>query len=167
MTTEIDLDAILAEEFDAIALKIRDQVAWWGAQLDSPLTVSQVIASASRELTEEEKTDALKFYDGDQWPEEIKMARAGYPPMNGNPAVIARPCCVVNRLPELVAAAIAKEYGSFAPGEVLPAQIVADIQTLKILITRQNRDAQMLYNYLVSAYVEIISNRSRRTTEVD
>jgi hypothetical protein len=153
MKIEIDLDAILREDFGALALQIRDQVAWWGAQLDSPLTVSQVIASVSRELTDEEKAEALKFYDGDQWPEEVAAVREG------------RPCCVVNRLPELVAAAIAKEFGSFMPGEVLPAQVAADIETLKIVITRQNRDAQMLYNYLISAYVEIISNRFKQPND--
>ncbi len=161
MTAEIDLDAILQQEFGDIALQIRDQVAWWGQELDSPLTVSQILAASCGELTAEEKAEALKFYNGDQWPEEIKAARQAQPMMNGQPTRAARPCCVVNRLPELVAAAIAKEFGSFMPGEVLPAQVVADIETLKIVITRANRDAQMLYNYLISAYVEIISNRSR------
>lgn len=160
---KIDLDKLIEEGWGTIALQIRDQVAWWGNALESPLTVSSVIASASRELTAEEKADALKFYDGDQWPEDVKALRSGMPFGEGMPRNPPRPCLVVNRLPELVATAIANEYGPhfIAAGEAIPAELAAELETLKIVITRQNRDAQMLYNYLISTYAEIISQRAK------
>ncbi len=121
----------------------QSQIRWFGHAVETMPSASAVLKAAVP-MTDEERASALRFYEGVQWPEDIKAKRMAQ----------HRPILVVNRLPELVAAALAKEYGAFAPGEALPLSVQRDIAQVKAVIAHENRDAQMVYNYLVSALVE-------------
>ncbi len=46
--------------------------------------------------------DDLAMYAGEQWPDDVKLARAGQDASNGLPPVPARPCLVINKFREPV-----------------------------------------------------------------
>lgn len=50
---------------------------------------------ATKEQRQRERED-LRFYAGDQWPDDIRAARAGQNASNGLPPVPARPCITIN-----------------------------------------------------------------------
>lgn len=56
----------------------------------------KAIQDSESKQRERERED-IKFYDGDQWPEDVKIARAGQNANNGLPPVPARPCLVFNQ----------------------------------------------------------------------
>ncbi len=127
----------------------RESTGWFGAAIESMPTALSVIMAFPRELIGGESYDAMEFYRGNQWPAEQRELRAGH--MEGSIPRPARPCLVVNRLPELVAAALdhQREDG-------LPDLSALELTKLEIIITMQNRDAQMFYNYTLSSYVEFL-----------
>jgi hypothetical protein len=69
---------------------------------------------------EREKED-LKFYAGDQWPEDIKTSRAGQNAANGLPPVPARPCLTINKTREPVRQVLNQERQSDMGIEIVPA----------------------------------------------
>lgn len=75
---------------------------------------------------------ALRFYNDDQWPEEIRTLRAGTPgnANNGQPAVPARPCITVNRVKEPVKQVINQMRSSDMGAEIVPADDFGDLQVV-------------------------------------
>lgn len=75
----------------------------------------------SREL------DDLKFYNDDQWPQDVRDSRAGQTPDNGLPAVPARPCLTINKVKEPVRQVLNQERQSDMGVEIVPADDFADL----------------------------------------
>ncbi len=128
---------------------LKESAQWWGAAFETMPSADAVIRS-SRELSNDEIIDALEFYDGQQWPQDVLAHRCGH--VVDGVSVPPRPCLVVNRLTKLVALAIDRNAGVKLS--------MRDMRILKAIITRQNRDAQMLYNYTLSSLVELESKRA-------
>lgn len=125
---------------EELLAKLQEQVSWFGAAL-ADIGTAQSVIDAGPSMTLEEVQRELDFYHGRQWPEHVlKLRTAQSPP---------RPTLVVNRLPEIVSAALDKQR---AVG--LPELSQSFLYLLEAIVTRQNRDAQVLYNYLLSALVE-------------
>jgi len=114
-------------------------VQWWGTRI-AEVAPATAILEAYRDVhfTPDEFAKAVEFYEGRQWPQDVLEFRAQRPP---------RPTLVVNRLPDLVAVALAKSDGDLNP---------QSRTRLIVILTRQNQDAQMAYNYVVSAFVEMV-----------
>lgn len=60
------------------------------------------MADAADTPQAQRERDDLAFYAGDQWPADLKLARQGQQPINGMPAVPARPTLVINKVREPV-----------------------------------------------------------------
>lgn len=81
------------------------------------------------QLTRELK--ALRFYNDDQWPEEIRSLRSGTPANanNGQPAVPARPCITINKVKEPVKQVTNQIRQSDIGVEIVPADDFGDLAT--------------------------------------
>src|SRR5262252_8274584 len=66
---------------------------------------------ATRKQIQRELSD-LKFYNGEQWPEDVRTARAGQNASGGLPPVPARPCITVNKTREPVRQVLNQERQS-------------------------------------------------------
>lgn len=95
--------------------------------------------------------DDLRFYAGDQWPEDIKTARAGMAAGAGLPAVPARPCLTINKTREPVRQVLNQERQSDMGIEIVPAddfgELIGDIDDTEIqvregLVRRIQRDSK-------------------------
>lgn len=84
--------------------------------------------------SEEEIAAALVFYDGQQWDRDVSLRRLA----------AGRPCLVVNRLPGM-AAAIIHNSGRCT---------LLQISYVVTILYRRCKEAQMLYNYMASSWVE-------------
>lgn len=136
---------ILAEHFGDLAAIVHDRVRWFGAAIESIPPAYAVLQSAPP-MTDAQSAEALEFYAGnEQWPADVKESR-----QRAN-----RPILVINRLPELFAASVAAHERD--DKEPLTN---ADLSRLAAVIASQNRDAQMLYNYLLSQLAEMLILRS-------
>lgn len=102
-------------------------------------------AQRARELED------LRFYAGDQWPDQIKSAREGQNAQNGLPPVPARPCLTINKTREPVRQVLNQERQSEMGIELVPAddfgeltEPVADteIELREGLTRRIQRDSQ-------------------------
>lgn len=126
------------------------EVQWLGDQIGQFMTVRAIIDSDRRPASEEERKEAIDFYNGyGQWDRTIEKDRH----------VKCRPTLTINRLPELLAAAIANDpaYSGRHSGEMLSVSETEEIELAKVLLVRRNRDAQMMYNYMASTQVEFAS----------
>jgi hypothetical protein len=123
-----------------------DNIQWLGDQVGTVITVRSIIDSDDRPVSEEERKEALAFYNGEQWDSAIEKARLEK----------QRPTLVLNRLPELLAAALANDpmYNRILPGQCLSTAEREEIELAKVLLVRRNRDAQKMYNYEASARAE-------------
>lgn len=76
---------------------------------------------------------ALRFYNDDQWPEEIRTLRAGTPgnANNGEPAVPARPCITINRVKEPVKQVVNQMRSSDMGAEIVPADDFGGMQAIE------------------------------------
>lgn len=135
-----EFTALLTERFGSLAAVLAEQAAWWGQKIAEIPTASAILESGIYTFRVDELFAAEKFYGGDQWPKEILALREG-----------RRPALVINRLPALVAAAIDRQRR-----EGLPELLDHQRRRLIALITWQNIDAQRLYNYTASAFVEAL-----------
>lgn len=72
---------------------------------------------------------SLRFYNDDQWPEEIRNLRNGTPANanNGQPAVPARPCITINRVKEPVKQVTNQMRSSEMGAEIVPADDFGDV----------------------------------------
>jgi hypothetical protein len=93
----------------------------------------------------------LKFYAGDQWPEDVKTIRAGQVAQNGLPPVPARPCLTINKTREPVRQVLNQERQSDMGIEIVPADDFGEltgpiddteIQLREGLVRRIQRDSQ-------------------------
>lgn len=142
------LDRLFVEHFGALAAQVEASIRWFGTALETMPAASDLLDATSVALTGEEMEAALTFYRGKQWPDAIAALRQRD----------ARPMLVVNRLPELVATALQRdrEVGT----RVLS---LVEERRLIILVTRHNQDAQMLYNFALSALAEQLAGLPRPT----
>jgi hypothetical protein len=85
--------------------------------------------------------EALWFLAGDQWPADVLARRLA----------AGRPCLVDNRLPAFVQ-------------QILAAHRVPASKAYSVIerVVRENRDKQMLHNYLMSARAEAVRFRMVR-----
>jgi hypothetical protein len=98
------------------------------------------------------ETEAIKFYNGDQWPSDVKTARNGQDAANGMPATPARPCMTINKTREPVRQVLNQERQSDMAIELVPAddfggtqgeQITHDeIDAREGLVRRIQRDSE-------------------------
>lgn len=123
----------------SIALK------WYGTPLDEVPPAEAWLASAGRYSFADECW-ALPFFSGEQWERHTLKERED----------AGRPTLVLNRLPGIVAIAVAKSRLS-GWNDLHRA---GELQDLYVAVTVPNADAQRLYNYTGSALAEEI--RSRR-----
>lgn len=142
------LGRLFVESFGALAAEVEASIRWFGAALETLPAASDLLDATSMALTGEEMDAALAFYRGKQWPDAIAALRQRD----------ARPMLVVNRLPELVATALRRE-------REVGTRVLSPVEErrLIILLTRQNMDAQMLYNYALSALAEQLAAGPRPT----
>ena len=76
---------------------------------------------------QQRERDDLAFYAGDQWPADIRLARQGQQPINGMPAVPARPTLVINKVREPVRSIQNQVRGSDIGIELVPADDFGDL----------------------------------------
>jgi len=118
-----------------------------GDQVGSFVTVRSIIDSDRNPISDKERAEALRFYEGeDQWDGQVKAERL----------IRHRPTLTINRLPELIAAAISNDphYNRRLPGATLSVSQAQELEDAKVLLVRRNREAQMIYNYMASTQVE-------------
>lgn len=77
-------------------------------------------SEADTEQVEREQDD-IRFYDLDQWPTDIKTARAGQNASGGMPPVPARPCLVLDKTRESVSQVLNEEREADLGIEITPA----------------------------------------------
>ena len=112
----------------------------WPDGVYENIAVADLIAATfgNKMPSEEEVSAAFRFYRGDQWPSEALWQRQKDD----------RPALVVNRLPALLATVLGNSgRAGYTVG-------IVEMQRAVVAIVRQNRDAQMAYNYLRSAEAE-------------
>lgn len=148
-----------AANIGAIAEKLRDAVQWWGNAVETMPSAGALLFVDSMivgSLSAEDADALLRFYEGDQWPPEIAAMRRDR--LTAGVVIPARPTLIVNRLPELVAAALDAHRRDGQP------ELSADeLRNLKLAVTSRNRDAQMLYNYILSTFAELMSRECSST----
>lgn len=83
------------ENVDLIPANMPD-IQWMGDPIALMPPAEAILAADDREFGVGEQSRALEFYEGEQWPAEIKHKRESE----------GRPCLVLNKLPILVAAAL-------------------------------------------------------------
>ena len=71
--------------------------------------------------------DDLRFYADDQWPSNIQASRAGQSGANGNPAIPARPCLVINKLRDPIRHVEAEAQQTDLAPEIVPADDFAGL----------------------------------------
>lgn len=76
--------------------------------------------AADKDQTARELSD-LKFYAGEQWPEDIKAARAGQDQNGVIPPVPARPCLTINKVREPVRQVLNQERQADMGASLVPA----------------------------------------------
>ena len=69
----------------------------------------------------------LKFYNDDQWPEDIRSMRAGRNAEGGVPAVPARPCLTINKVKAPVLRVMNQERQSDLGIQIVPADDFASL----------------------------------------
>jgi len=79
------------------------------------------LAKESDKGQDDRELDDLKFYDGDQWPADIRSLRAGRNAEGGQPAVPARPCLTINKVKAPVLRVMNQERMSDLGVEITPA----------------------------------------------
>jgi len=84
-------------------------------------------ASEADAKQRQRELDDLRFYAGDQWPEELLVARQGMSAIGDNPAVPARPCLVVNQALQPVAQVLNQERSMDMGAELVPADDFAGL----------------------------------------
>lgn len=67
------------------------------------------------------EVEDLRFYAGEQWPEDVRTIRAGQNAQNGLPPVPARPCLTINKTREPVRQVLNQERQSDMGIEIVPA----------------------------------------------
>lgn len=82
--------------------------------------------TADHEQREREKQD-LRFYAGDQWPDDVRTIRAGQNANNGLPPVPARPCLTINKTREPVRQVLNQERQADMGIEIVPADDFGDL----------------------------------------
>ncbi|MDQ1255778.1 MAG: hypothetical protein QG656_372 [Candidatus Hydrogenedentes bacterium] len=78
-------------------------------------------AADADEKQRQRELDDLRFYAGDQWPEDVLIARQGMSAIGDNPAVPARPCLVINQSLQPVAQVLNQERSMDMGAELVPA----------------------------------------------
>lgn len=73
------------------------------------------------------ENDDIAFEDGAQWPAEIELARKGQQPVNGMPAVPARPTLVIDKVKEPVRQILNQERQADIGVELVPADDFGDL----------------------------------------
>lgn len=71
--------------------------------------------------------DDLRFYAGDQWPDDIKALRAGLDPQDGMPAVPARPCITINKTRKPILEVLNSERSADIGIEIVPADDFGEV----------------------------------------
>lgn len=71
--------------------------------------------------------DDIEFYNGEQWPADIRAARAGQNASNGLPPVPARPCITINKVRQPVRQVLNQERQADMGIEIAPADDFADV----------------------------------------
>jgi hypothetical protein len=108
-------------------------------------------AQSAEAKQRQRELDDLRFYAGEQWPEDIKTSRAGQAASNGLPPVPARPCITINKTREPVRTVLNQERGSDMGIEIVPAddfgELIEPIPDTEIklregLVRRIQRESQ-------------------------
>lgn len=120
-----------------------DDLGWVGTPLkDVPPPDALIAALSGVDLSDPQY---IKFYYGEQWREDIREQRIK----------AGRPCLVINMLPAIVAASIAKvQYEVSTSGEIAEYDRQLILEKLAIAVTFINMDSQRLYNYMASSRAE-------------
>lgn len=118
-----------------LSKQLQDLEMTWVHAVSQMPTAQSLLAGSDDMPT----VDTASFYAGEQWPGPVFHARLAQ----------GRMCLVVNRLSVLVAAALDANRR-----ERLPDLEAREMARLQAIVTRQYRDLQQLYNYLVTAVCE-------------
>lgn len=86
----------------------------------------ELAQEAEKEQRDRERDD-LRFYAGDQWPDDVRTIRAGQNAQNGLPPVPARPCLTINKTREPVRQVLNAERQSDMGIEIVPADDFGDL----------------------------------------
>ena len=85
------------------------------------------LANEADSAQAQRERDDLAFYAGEQWPADIKLLRQGQQPVDGMPAVPARPTLVINKVREPVRQVQNQVRGSDIGIELVPADDFGDL----------------------------------------
>jgi hypothetical protein len=72
--------------------------------------------------------DDLQFYNGEQWPADVRASRSGQNASNGLPPVPARPCITINKVRQPVRQVLNQEREAEMGVEIAPADDFGDVQ---------------------------------------
>jgi len=75
----------------------------------------------------ERERDDIAFEAGEQWPADVKLARQGQQPINGMPAVPARPTLVINKVKEPIRQILNQERAADLGVEIVSADDFGDL----------------------------------------
>lgn len=85
------------------------------------------LANESETKQEEREREDIAFEDGEQWPETLRIARQGQQPVNGLPAVPARPTLVIDKVKEPVRQILNQERATDLGIQITPADDFGDL----------------------------------------
>ncbi len=85
-----------------------------------------LVNDAEADQDQRERED-IQFEDGDQWPADLRLARQGQQPVNGLPAVPARPTLVIDTIKEPVRQILNQERASDLGIQITPADDFGDL----------------------------------------
>ena len=108
-----------------------------------PLVAASLPAKPSYKprYSDQERAEALAFFNGDQWPADIRAKRL----------INKRPCIVQNLLPDR----LCREHPEFTPGRISTDRYIGDKLADAIVdIVRRDRDVNRLHNLCVSNKAE-------------
>ncbi len=70
----------------------------------------------------------IQFYNGEQWPDDVKAARQGQDANNGLPPVPARPCITINKVRQPVLQVVNQMRSADMGIEIVPADDFVDVE---------------------------------------
>lgn len=79
------------------------------------------LAADADEKQRKRELDDIRFYNGDQWPEDVQLARKGQTALGNLPPIPARPCLTINETLQPVALILNQERAMDMGGELVPA----------------------------------------------
>jgi len=140
----------IAPEFDSIFPPAGIEPKWYGDDMEGETFASVIIAGvAGDQVSVEDAIWYLRFYTGEQWDPKVAQRRKSE----------GRPCLIINRLPGMVSRILAKATTTQQNDEKYRTRVAVEV-------TRRNRDAQIIYNWMVSNVAELLQSEAEKRRNI-